>query len=149
MILKELLDTKFTNFKVIHDNEDEYDVEAKIGKRRIQFTAARFKMLGTSDFVWTVDFSEKGGGDDGEYDRHTFALTGSGKEFAVFAFIKQCLEQLIEKHTPRMIKFTADKVGAENRATVYEKMLKRFLKGYSIRIMDDGSRQVKFTLEKI
>ena len=145
MILQELLNTKFTDIKIIHDNEDEYDVEAKIGERKILFTASNFV---TNDTIWEVDFSEETTGDD-EYKRHTYALTKSGKEFAVFAFIKQCLEQLITKRRPETIKFTADKIGSENRASVYEKMIKRFAKGYTLKVNDDGSRQVKFTLEKI
>jgi hypothetical protein len=149
MKLFEILDKKFTELEVNEDNEDQYSVTSKIGNREINFDAQRW----TNDEYnyWEVDFSEvvKMSSDPKARKGHTYALTKSGNEFEVFAFIKQCMEQFIQKHKPNMIKFTADKEGSVNRASVYERLLKKFLKGYSIKINDDGSRQVKFTLEKL
>ena len=145
MKLFEILTKKFTDLEVNEDNEDQYNVTANVGNRNINFDAQRWTDEEFS--YWEVDFSEEKM-TDGKL-RNTYALTKAGKEFDVFAFIKQCMEQFIQKHHPNMIKFTADKEGSESRASVYERLLKKFLKGYSIMITDDGSRQVKFTLKKL
>jgi hypothetical protein len=149
MKLLEILNTKFTDAKVSVDNDEEYEVSAKIGDRVIRFGAEKYPTHTQFELypdLWEIAFSEEDDGD--ELNHKKYDLTKSGKEFEVFAFIKQCMEHLIEKRKPGTIKFTADKIGSEGRADVYEKMLKKFLKGYKITKMDDGSRQVKFTLEK-
>lgn len=142
MILQELLDTRFTDFKVNEDNASEYDAEAKIGDRTISFLATKENDLVDDDLkrrtMWLVEFSEQKEGpakfaSQGTRTYHTYKLTGSGKEFAVFAFVKQCMEKLIEKHHPEIIKFTAEKEDGGNRAEVYEKMIKRFAKGYELK----------------
>jgi len=67
------------------------------------------------------------------------------------------MEHLISKHHPGAIRFTADKVkGTIKRAEVYERLLKRFLKGYTISKQEVGIRHarvsgdstIEFTLEK-
>lgn len=150
MILLEILTKKFTNLEVNEDSALSYDVDAKIGNRKINFTASRWaENEGPS--LWEVEFSEEIPPVVPGVTRthHTYEITKSGKEFEVFAFVKQCMEHVINKHKPKFIKFTADKAGSISRASIYERLLKKFLKGYSIKVMDDGSRQVKFTLEKL
>lgn len=142
MILQELLDTKISDFSVMTDNDHEYDVEAKIGDRIISFGASK------SGEKWSVAFLEK---KNFALNFQTFDITGSGKEFEVFSFVKQCIERLIAKHHPEVIKFSADKSN-KSRAGVYEKLLKRFLKGYTFakkEIKIHGSPATEFTLEKI
>ena len=149
MKLLEILNKKFTDLSVNEDSEDWYSVDAKIGDRIINFDAQRIvERISGVEHSWEVDFSEASKPSANGVSKHTYALTKSGNEFEVFAFIKQCMEEFIKKHNPKIIKFTADKEGSVSRASVYERLLKKFLKGYSIKINDDGSRQVKFTLEK-
>jgi hypothetical protein len=151
MNLYEILDKKF-DFKVLEDSSNVYEVETKIGDRIIQFTAEHWNTP-ENKHRWDVEFSEEVTRMVGKVQtvNRTHKLTRSGKEFEVFAFIKQCMENLIEKHHPDVIKFSADKESSkENRASLYQKMIKRFAKGYKVSTvkMDDNS-QVKFTLEKI
>lgn len=145
MKLLEILDKKITNFEV-HDEEDSHggnvlQIAAKIGDRKIQFHGE--SVLHDKKTHWEINFSEEKAD-----KKHTYELTGSGNEFAVFAFIKQCMEILINKHHPDTIYFTADKADGESRAKLYEKLLRKNLKGYNLRVNDDGSRQIKFILEK-
>lgn len=145
MRLLEILDKKITNFEV-HDEEDSHggnvlQITAKIGDRKIQFYGD--SNIDDKKSYWDIGFTE-----EKSDKRHTYELTGSGNEFAVFAFIKQCMEILIDKHHPDIIHFTADKTSGSNRAKLYEKLLRKNLKGYNLRVSDDGSRQVKFILEK-
>lgn len=155
MILAELLNTKFTDVKVVIDEDDEYEVNAKIGERVIKFGSWKQKSKIVDDVkknIWNVAFSEQSDLIHDEFRTTKFDLTGSGYEFQVFSFIKQCMEKMIAKHHPDIIKFTTEKVkGEEKRAAVYEKMLKKFLKGYSFtkkEIMLYGDPITMFTLEK-
>jgi hypothetical protein len=142
MKLFEILSKKITDFEVLNDSTLEYEAQAKIGDRVIRFLGARMSKEPGQD-LWHVEFSE-----DLPSGRHTYELTKSGKEFDVFSFIAQCFEEMIKKRHPQTIRFTADKTSGSDRASLYEKMIKKYLKGYKLKVMDDGSRQVKFTLEK-
>jgi len=145
MKLFEILNKNFIDLEVIEDSELTYEVETKIGDRVINFTGSKWKskIVGEPAY-WSIEFSESSPGKSG----HNYTLTKSGKEFEVFAFIKQCFEHMIKKHHPEVIKFTADKSNNEGRAALYEKMLKKFLTGYKMTV-NQHDKEVKFTLEKI
>jgi hypothetical protein len=142
MILQEILNKKITDFEVDEDI-DYLDVTAKIGNREIRFYADSPKMKIDNKQIVEIEFSEQRPG-----AKSTYELTRSGNEFQVFAFIKQAIEMMLKKWNPDVIKFTADKADQSNRSGVYEKLVKKYLKGYELTKNDDGSRQVKFWLEK-
>ncbi len=78
-------------------------------------------------------------------DRRVHHLTNSGNEFEVFAFIKQCLQMLIDKKKPKEILFSSSK-SEENRTSLYSKLIKK-LPGYNVEIdHEDSDTQVKFKL---
>jgi len=148
MILNEILDTKFTNFKEDYNQDDRvYETEAKIGDRTIHFYTDWTKFE-DGKILSEIEFSETSPSKNG--GKRTYQLTGSGNEFAVFAFIKQSIQGLIKNVNPDIIKFNALKTEdvGEGRARLYKKLFKRELKGYEMKVMDDGTKQVKFTLEK-
>lgn len=156
MILNEILNTKFTDFKEDHDEKNNfYETEAKIGDRTIHFYADwfHFKQDGGKKYA-EIEFSESKEdtfhANGRTASRRTYKLTGSGNEFAVFAFIKQSIMQFIKLEDPDVIKFTSlkgEEAGA-NRSRLYLRLFKRELANFEIKKTDDGTKQIKFTLEK-
>lgn len=146
MKLFELLSTKFTDFKVLVDNTYTYEVIAKIGTREIQFSA--WNSTFSQDHYandWEIEFIEKK-----DNNKHTYELTKSGNEFVVFSFIKQCLEYFIKKHKPNFIRFNVIKTDEiNNRSDLYQKLIIKNLTGYKLNVNNDGTKQIKFTLERI
>jgi len=144
MNLQELLNTsKFTDFKVTADSPQEYGASAKIGDRTINFGAAKERVPFEEEYFWEIDFTEENA------DKHqSHEKTGSGREFEVFAFIKKCLENLIKKHDPYMLKFSAVKRDAgDARAKLYERMIKNYLTGYKLDKIE-GDSGALFVLTK-
>jgi len=145
MKLNELLSTK--KFKIVDSDEDADTLAytAEIGKRTIRYYAETYKK-GSTNFVY-IEFAEilRGTG------RHSFKATGSGAEFQVFAFVKWCIEQTMKKWSDaEVIKFSAAKMeGLEvsRRPEVYEKLFKKFLKGWKI-TKEVSGKEVEFTIEK-
>lgn len=138
MILLELLDTT-PNFEILLDKSGIFEVRSKIGKRTIDFNAFQSKIVLDNKVKWGVEFIENG------YD---YKLTGSGNEFKVFAFIKKCMEMLIEKHKPDIITFLSDK-GDKSRTELYKRLLNKFLTSYNFTIIDvETSESDYFKLER-
>lgn len=131
--IAEILDSR-VDYKIGADDNDEFEVSAEIGKRTIYFYAETPE-TGT----WEIEFSEK------VNDRRVHHLTNSGNEFEVFAFIKKCLQMLIDKKKPKEILFSSSK-SEENRTSLYSKLIKK-LPGYNVEIdHEDSDTQVKFKL---
>lgn len=143
MKLNEILNKK-VEFDVVEDTKSIYKTSATIAGRQIVFTATHNDHAATEG-KWEVEFTEMfDDGSDGTHD-----LTGAGGELEVFAMVKGSIEALIKKHKPELISFTADKRnGKNNRASLYDRFLKRFMiRGYSYERLEGGSRD-KFYLEK-
>ena len=145
MILNEILDRKIADFKVTAEEHNVLEIEAKIGKRNIRFYSDMANEFKKS--IVDVEFSEEYQEPSRKMTSYTYKLTGSGNEFAVLSFIKQCMEMMIKKWSPDVVRFTADKNQGESRSKIYEKLLKRELKDYTIEI-DDSRPLVRFTLRK-
>jgi ABC-type Fe3+-hydroxamate transport system substrate-binding protein len=62
--------------------------------------------------------------------------------------VKQSMEMLIKKYKPDVIIFTAGKED-KSRASLYQRMLKKFLKWYSIESYDKNKYQIQFKLERL
>lgn len=127
MLITELLDTK-TSFKVLEDDADMYSVLAKIGDRFINVHCENgYKNKG----VWSIEFMES---ETEDIDRTTHKMTGSGHAPQVFALVIDIIKQLISKHSPKIIEFSADKEDGANRAAIYKRLISRAkFPGYSLR----------------
>jgi hypothetical protein len=96
-----------------------FSTETEIGNRRIVFIGAK-----NDDDIWDIMFEEKGS------KGSTFGKTGSGNEMQVFSFVIDSIKELISRHSPRIISFTAEKSDG-NRSKLYTKMLTRIkIPGY-------------------
>jgi hypothetical protein len=119
MLVKELLDKKVP-FEVIQDDDSIFATSAKIGNRYIIFFAGM-----EEEGEWEIEFKES---KDNPRMGGTYDLTGSGNELAVFSMIKDSIKELIARHKPKMIVFTASKSdGSSKRADTYERLLKKFV----------------------
>lgn len=128
MKLNEILNKK-VDYEVIYDGNDSFETSAKIGNRLIKFYASKEgdsdedtgAILGNN---WSIFFLERS-----EKTYSSQNKTGSGNEFEVFSFVKECILKVISKHKPDEITFSAEKddKGKTNRASMYERLLKRFI----------------------
>lgn len=126
MLISEILKDK-VDYKVIEDDDDEFQVEAEINGREIVFAAFHYDK---DEQKWEVTFGER---DKHENGMFRWDKTGSGGELKVFAMVKTALENLIKKRKPNRIDFSADKhAEGEGRANLYDRMLKKFkIPGYT------------------
>lgn len=129
--LEESLDS-IVKIDVDVEDPEIFNASAKINGRAIDFMAHK-----NQNGIWTIEFIENG---------EHFAMTGSGKEFQVFAMIRKCFETFTKKYSPKKIKFVANK-SEKHRADVYQNIVKRFIKGYKINCEDCDDIKI-FHLEK-
>jgi hypothetical protein len=130
--LLEILDSN-VGTKVVTDNATNFVVTATINGREIEFQA--FKVTKIEDRnVWQVSFAEVQSKDGKEI--RTYGKTSSGGELEVFSMVKNGMRELITKHHPDEMIFTANKDGGKNnqaRGDVYERLIKRFkVPGYEL-----------------
>lgn len=130
MRIDELFD-KPPKAQALVSNAKKFLASTVIGDRKITFRAERYAQM------WTVIFTE---GDNGEA-----AMTGSGDEFKVMSFVVSCMQDLIAKHNPKAIGFSASATD-DSRITIYRRMLKR-LKGYTCEEKRD-KYEVSYYLER-
>lgn len=138
-LLQELFNSDVP-FAVAADTDDLLTTKATINGRKIVFNARNEDIEGASLTYWYAEFFELGDQNDKKYN-----TTKGGKEFEVFSMIKKSMEILINKREPDIIFFSAAKED-RSRADVYEKLLKRYAKGYTLVRNDRGGRAVKFKL---
>lgn len=126
MLIAELLNKK-VDYEVSRATSDYFEAIAEIGSRTIRFSADKVDVEENGD-VWEVEFAEYVPG-----KRQTYQLTGSGNELEVFAMVKDCMLELVQRYQPYKLKFTADKDnGKDKRGNTYERLIKRFkMPGYS------------------
>lgn len=99
------------------------------GEREIIFEAENEEVLyGEADNgEWSILFGQKRRGRSRPgNDGLQFDLTGGGNEFEIFATLKTIIVKFIEKCSPRVINFSADK-REPSRVTIYQKMFSRNL----------------------
>lgn len=113
--LEELL-TKRIPYEVTYETPKYFSTEAKIGKRKVKFTASKFMNS------WDVEFSEV----DSD-DHRTYAATGSGAAFDVGAFVISSMQEFIDRHQPNEIEFSAD---SPTRKAIYRRAMKTHFKNY-------------------
>lgn len=128
MLINEILSKK-VDYTVTRASDERFIAKAEIGGRNITFEAE--KPYGEDDDVWEVEFSERG--DHLQFGK-TFKKTGSGNQLEVFAMVKDCMSEFIERYKPTKIEFTAEKDGDnDNRANLYKKLLDKFnTHGYKV-----------------
>lgn len=132
--------TSKVSYDVIKNTSSSFKATAMIGGKMIQFNASDEGEMG-----WDVDFAAKG------FGKSTYGLTGDGVELQVFSFVKAAFEEFIRGHHPQTVVFTADKDGErENRAALYQRMLKRFADslGYTFEVQRQRDGSTRFTLTK-
>lgn len=57
-----------------------------------------------------------------------FGMTGSGREFEVMGFVKQCMDVCISGYEPKILSFSAEEFDNSNsRAQTYTRMFRRYL----------------------
>lgn len=141
MKLLELFNSK-SKLTIEHDTSEYFSVSTVINGKKIDFDADNGDHKG-----FYISFSTP------DVPRYTsiFALTNDGHAPQVLAFVKQCLELLVDKYAPEMISFSA----AGSRGPVYKRMLDKFMpKEYKLDYYDgsrdsEGQREEsQFTLTK-
>lgn len=120
--------------KIVQDNSTYFEATANIGDREIVFSAGR-----QEPGIWEIEFSQKGKG---------YIKTGDGDEFKVFSFVLQMIEELICKHSPERVEFTAEKL--DNRTSLYKRLANKMFKEYNYEIssIKSAGKQDLFTIEK-
>jgi hypothetical protein len=96
-------------------------------------TSIKFKTL-RYEPIWISGFFEQT-----PQEQRMFQKTGSGGEFASFAFFKQFLERAIEHFDSHIIKLDVSKLGSEDRGPLYLKLLLRYIPaGFELRRIEDS-----------
>ena len=123
--LNELFDQKFET-SIISQNADNFKVAADIGEGKIVFSASSAGAEdGDEPNTWDVVFRNIG---PNVGKNQQFSMTGTGNEFAVMSFVKDCIDDFVGQYQPDVIRFTADKEGKSNsRAKLYAGMIKRYM----------------------
>lgn len=86
--------------------------------------------------------------------RQSYALTGTGNQYLVFATVMKLMEDFLKEYKPKLLKWNADK-SEESRISLYGTMLNRFKKklnaiGYDIAPASDANRDfADFTIIKL
>jgi hypothetical protein len=130
------------NIKVVEESQHVFATEMDLGDRKISFVADESVTFEDKTW-WNVVFAEVDAS-----GKSYFHLTKNGHEFEIFSMVKQSMEMLIKKYKPDVIIFTAGKED-KSRASLYQRMLKKFLKGYSIESYDKNKYQIQFKLERL
>ena len=99
------------DYEVTVETNNRFKAKATINGREI---TASFSL--DDDNFWIYEFTEG--------SNRTVKLTGSGGEFQVFSFIRELLEEFVQRYQPEGIKFSADK-SDKGRAELYYKMLQK------------------------
>lgn len=122
MILTELFDAPKKRWKVTADTSTEWTASVKLKNRKSLEVIAQ-----NQGHYWGLDFTV-----DGDLD-----ATGDGNQFEVFALVAEMLRTFKSKKHPEFIAMEASE---ENRSKLYERMLKRELKGWTVeRYYDESS----------
>jgi len=137
MKLNEIMNSK-VDYEVVKARGGVFHTQAEIGGRIIDFAA-----IEEMDGEWEISFGEKKGA------KTAYGLTGSGAAPEVLAMVKDSMLEFVERYQPEKMYFTADKEGdKDNRARVYERMIKRFnIPSYKYSTNDSG-KSIRFTLTK-
>lgn len=145
MQLQELLNTKI-DYKIIADTHVEFSAKAAVGDREIIVEIIRDEYA--DDDTWQLAFKESK--DHGEFRTSTYSATGSGKEFEVFAFVKDVVFDFIKKKNPYLIIFTAEKEqGDSTRADLYDRLAKRLVVSGYRRHRESGDYRDFFSFVRI
>ena len=138
MKLNELMNTK-VDYEVVKARGGVFHTQAEIGGRTIDFAA-----IEEMDGEWEISFGEKNGN-----GKTSYGLTGSGAAPEVLAMVKNSMLEFVERYQPEKMYFTADKENdKDNRARVYERMIKRFnIPSYKYSTYDSGN-STRFSLDK-
>lgn len=130
MLIQELLNSKVA-YDVIKDNATTFRTVAKIGDRLITFTA--FK---EDENEWDIAFYES----EDIHSAVTYRKTGSGDELKVFSMVIASFKEFMDRYSPEIITFTADKDGeSDTRAKLYARMAAKYLKGWKADSTDHGN----------
>jgi hypothetical protein len=127
MLLSEILN-RTSEKKVITDDQKSYIVSSIINGREIMFKANKAEKEDSGENDWDISFTEVQKNDKG-VKSGTYGKTGNGGELEVFSVVKDCMRELITKHHPDKLIFTANKDGGKNnqaRGNVYERLINRF-----------------------
>lgn len=90
--------------------------------------------------AWNIVFS---GQDKNGYE--STLVTGQGNELKVFASVVNIIKNFIKKNDPLVISFFA-KEG--NRSKLYDRMVKRFAKGYTVKTSKPFNDEIMYRLSK-
>jgi hypothetical protein len=121
MKLIELLD-KAVDFKITEKTDSYFQAEFVSNNRTIVFDAGQIRndddeLAG----IWEIAFIER--------DKHgigNWSVTKGGKEFEVFATIKNIIEKFLTLYDVKELKFTSEK-SEDNRAKLYQRLFTRSL----------------------
>ena len=142
MILDEILD-KPLPWKLMFSGSEEWQASIKLDSAsEIRFTAHTEK----EDGPWFISFSENW--EDEGKELSTYDKTGRGREFSIFASLKEVIFAFLKAKNPAVIKYEADKVD-HSRASVYKRLFIKHLPGYKLTNDDEGQRYYDvFTLTR-
>jgi hypothetical protein len=151
MILLELFNSVKNKYKVTHDDSNLFETSATIKDRVIIFSAARkgadtgigmkkAEKYGVASY-WGVVFLEKTDGDILD-----FHMTNSGGSIEVMAMVKDSLLELIRKHKPEALVFTA---ASKSRIGVYERMIQKLMPStYELIKQQTSPYEVEFVIKE-
>lgn len=139
MKLMELLDTA-VKFRVERATSDTFTADYVMSSTR----TIRFEASWTGD-SWMVHFYETHSGPDGTFD--LFNMTGHGEELKVMTFVKLALAEFIKRYKPDTFTFSAAK-DSRSRASLYARIIKRYVPDYDVEIDDDDFEDVLFLVSK-
>lgn len=94
------------------------------GKREIVFNAIDHDGAWNISFMEVVEYKTKSGN---TFKDLTYDMTGSGKEFDVFATLKAIMSRFIKDKDPKTITFSARKNDSSARSNVYAKLFKKHM----------------------
>jgi hypothetical protein len=145
--LVELFDAD-RSVKVVTSTSDTFETTAIINGRTITFGADRLADLDNKT-IWEVAFSENRQASLTAPTVSHFGVTGSGGEVEVFSMIAASMKLFVEKYSPDVVKFTADKTGnSDSRARLYKRMVDRLSPAGYVASTNSTTSRTNFWIEK-
>lgn len=143
MKLDEILD-KPLPWKLMFSGSEEWQASIQLDRdSEIRFMAHTEERGGP----WFIAFSENWE-DEGE-KLSTYEKTGRGKQFEIFATLKEVVAAFLKDKKPEVMKYEADK-DSRSRAAVYKRLFTKHLPGYKLTKDEKEYRYHEaFTLTKV
>lgn len=126
--------------RITKDTPAVFNVESLINDQKVRFSAMMF------GDEWEAVF-ETHNGKGYTYNKTNSSGDNPKQAMQVFAFVMECLKELVKRKDPRVVEFSSEKSDG-NRTSVYTRLSKRYTPaGYSLSIKSGGHKDM-FTFTK-